>query len=226
MLQAGGETLSIAVDDQVSVENIQRMAASLGWEATAEKTGDHFVLTLRKAAAAEGAPQPKISPPARGNDAKGSPESPDPLALSPSVTRGEESIEAAPARRPIANRTPGKQERMQTASKTLVLISSAVLGTGDEPLGRLLMRMFVKTLGELDRLPERMIFIHSGVRLTCEGSELIGDLRALEQRGVRVLSCGTCLDYYRLKDSLRVGRVSNMLEIAQSLFEADRLVRP
>jgi hypothetical protein len=55
---------------------------------------------------------------------------------------------------------------------------------------------------------------------------LIDDLRALEALGVRIVSCGTCLDYYKLKESLEVGAVSNMFEIASALVEADRVVRP
>ena len=90
---------------------------------------------------------------------------------------------------------------------------------------------FVKTLKELDPRPERMIFANSGVRVTTEGSppaggsDLIDDLKALERSGVEILSCGTCLDYYGLVDSLRVGRASNMYEIASSLLGAERVVK-
>lgn len=105
-------------------------------------------------------------------------------------------------------------------------ITSSVLGVGDEQLGRVLMRAFVKTLKELDPLPERLIFVNSGVRLTTSGSELIADLRELESCGVRILSCGTCLDYYQLKDSLEVGTVTNMYEIVTSLAASDRVLKP
>ena len=97
---------------------------------------------------------------------------------------------------------------------------------GDEQLGRVLMRAFVKTLKELDPLPERLIFVNSAVRLTTKGSELIADLRELESRGVRILSCGTCLDYYQLKDVLEIGTVTNMHEIVTSLIAADRVLKP
>jgi len=105
-------------------------------------------------------------------------------------------------------------------------ITSSVLGVGDEQLGRVLMRAFVKTLKELDPLPERLIFVNSGVRLTTRGSELIADLRELESRGVRILSCGTCLDYYQLKDALEVGAVTNMYETVTALAAADRVLKP
>jgi hypothetical protein len=71
-----------------------------------------------------------------------------------------------------------------------------------------------------------LIFINSGVRLTSEGSEVLETLSALSGKGAQILSCGTCLDFYRLKEKLKVGTVSNMYEIAKSLLEADRLIRP
>lgn len=118
---------------------------------------------------------------------------------------------------------------MQSAGQPLRVvgfITASVLGMGDEQLGRILMRSFIKTLKELNPLPERLIFVNSGVRLTTEGSELIADLRELEAHGVRMLSCGTCLDYYQLKDALAVGTVTNMFEIVTSLVAADRVLRP
>jgi len=105
-------------------------------------------------------------------------------------------------------------------------ITSSVLGVGDEQLGRVLMRAFVKTLKELDPLPERLLFVNNGVRLTTNGSELIADLRELESRGVRILSCGTCLDYYQLQDALEIGVVTNMHDIVTSLIAADRVLKP
>ena len=79
---------------------------------------------------------------------------------------------------------------------------------------------------DLDPPPATLIFANSGVRLTTEGSELIDDLAALAAAGMNIVSCGTCLDYYGLVDSLRVGVPSNMYEIASLLVAADRVVRP
>jgi sulfur relay (sulfurtransferase) complex TusBCD TusD component (DsrE family) len=62
--------------------------------------------------------------------------------------------------------------------------------------------------------------------LTSEGSEILETLQALSGKGVEILSCGTCLDFYGLKEKLKVGIISNMYDIAQSLLEADRLIRP
>jgi selenium metabolism protein YedF len=115
---------------------------------------------------------------------------------------------------------------MQKAEKVVVYINSSVLGVGEEALGKILMRAFFKTLLELKPIPSTLIFINSGVRLTSEGSEVLDSLTALSGRGVKILSCGTCLDFYGLKEKLKVGIISNMFDITQSLLEADRLIRP
>lgn len=71
-----------------------------------------------------------------------------------------------------------------------------------------------------------MILINSEVRLASEGSEVLDTLRNLSEQGVEILSCETCLDFYGLKERVKVGAISNTYEIVQSLLEADRLIRP
>jgi selenium metabolism protein YedF len=115
---------------------------------------------------------------------------------------------------------------VQKAEKVVVYINSNLLGIGEEALGTILMRSFLKTLLDLKPIPSKLIFINSGVRLTTEGSEVLETLKTLFEKGVEILSCGTCLDFYGLKAKLKVGIISNMYDIAQSLLEADRLIRP
>jgi len=106
----------------------------------------------------------------------------------------------------------------------VVLIPSDGMGRGDEELGGILMRSFLHTLNEVEPLPSTIIFLNSGVKLTVEGSVVLEDLQALEQRGVGLLACGTCLDFYGLKDSTAVGHISNMYSIAETLLGAAKLV--
>jgi selenium metabolism protein YedF len=123
----------------------------------------------------------------------------------------------------------GKAEATQPEEKVkkiVVYINSHLLGIGDDALGAILMRSFLKTLMDLEIKPSRLILINSGVRLATEGSEVLETLRTLSQKGIEIFSCGTCLDFYGLKQKLKVGVVSNMYDIAQSLLEADRLIRP
>lgn len=114
----------------------------------------------------------------------------------------------------------------QKVEKVVVYVNSNLLGIGEEALGTILMRSFLKTLLDLKPIPSKLIFINSGVRLTTEGSEVLETLKTLFEKGVEILSCGTCLDFYGLKAKLKVGIISNMYDIAQSLLEADRLIRP
>ena len=116
-------------------------------------------------------------------------------------------------------------ETCQAPPRVVVLIASSRFGEGAAELGDLLMRSLIKTIKQLDPLPEGVVFVNSGVEHTTEGSVLIDDIRELEELGAEILSCGTCLDYYHLKDKLRVGQVSNMYEILSMLASADRLVR-
>ena len=111
------------------------------------------------------------------------------------------------------------------ARKTAMLITSDRLGEGGDELGRLLMKNFIITLLDLDRLPERMLFLNSGVLLTTEGSEVLEALESLAKRDVEILSCGVCLDFFHKKDKLKVGSVTNMLTTAESLMDAGSVIR-
>jgi len=112
-----------------------------------------------------------------------------------------------------------------TSTGTVVLITAADLGRGSEELGQVLMRGFFHTLGEVEALPAKIIFMNSAVQLTVAGSPVLEDLQALDARGVEVFSCGTCLNYFQLMPQLAVGRVSNMYEITEHLFGAQKVIR-
>lgn len=117
-------------------------------------------------------------------------------------------------------------EAREDKRRVVVYVNSQFLGVGDDTLGALLIRAFLKTLLDQEVKPFRIIFINSGVRLASEGSEVLETLRTLSEKGVEILSCGTCLDFYGLKEKLKVGAVSNMYDILQTLMEADQIIRP
>lgn len=120
----------------------------------------------------------------------------------------------------------GVVKQDEKGRKVVVYINSHLLGVGDEALGRFLMKNFLKTLSDLEPKPNYLILINSGVQLAAEGSEVIETLMTLSEKGVGILSCGTCLDFYKIKETLKVGVVSNMYDIIQSLIEADRVISP
>ena len=113
----------------------------------------------------------------------------------------------------------------ERAGASVLLIGTDRLGDGPEELGHLLMRNFIMTLLELPELPDRMLFINTGVLLTARGSDVIEALQALGNRGVEVLSCGICLDFFKKKEELAAGGVTNMFTIAESLLQARSVVR-
>jgi selenium metabolism protein YedF len=104
-------------------------------------------------------------------------------------------------------------------------IDSDSLGRGSEELGGILMRAFLHTLGEAEVKPQKMILVNSGVKLACEGSPALEDLQTAASQGVEILACGTCLNYFELKEKLRAGRISNMYEILNVLSQAGRTVK-
>ena len=108
----------------------------------------------------------------------------------------------------------------------MVQVTGTTMGFGDEELGRLLLRSFLKTLGQLEEKPDAILFYNEGVKLCCEGSELLDTLRELEAAGIEIIACGTCLNWFELAPRLAVGRGTDMLEIAERLTGAARLVRP
>ncbi|MCX7966399.1 MAG: sulfurtransferase-like selenium metabolism protein YedF [Syntrophorhabdaceae bacterium] len=108
----------------------------------------------------------------------------------------------------------------------VVVLSSDRMGLGDDELGRVLMRSFIHTLTEIDKKPDIMILYNSGVKLAVEGSDVLHDLNALEGTGVKVLACGTCLNFFNLKEKLKSGTISNMYDIAETLFRAKKIIRP
>ena len=110
--------------------------------------------------------------------------------------------------------------------KSLVYIDGEFMGRGSEELGKVLMRAFLNTVKELGVRPWRMVFINSGVKLVASDSEYVGILKDIEGLGIEIISCGTCLDYFHLKDRVGVGRISNMFEIMTSFNEATNVIRP
>lgn len=77
----------------------------------------------------------------------------------------------------------------------LVAVASDTMGEGDPALGKILMKGFLYALSQMDTLPETILFYNGGVMLTTEGSESLEDLKAMEEQGVKIYSCGTCLDF-------------------------------
>ncbi len=118
-------------------------------------------------------------------------------------------------------------ENQEAVSKTglVLFIDTDTMGKGSEELGRILMRSFLQTLEQSEVQPQKIILLNSGVKLACAGSEVLEDLQELGAKGVEILACGTCLDFFGLKKDLSAGRISNMYEIINSLAQAKKIIK-
>jgi selenium metabolism protein YedF len=168
-----GETVRVLVDNDISRQNLEKMAAGLGCPSAFEVQGDGNILV---------------------------------------------SITASAARPAAASVLSGGGQGL------VVAIGKNTMGAGDDELGAILIKGFIYSLTELDTPPETLLFFNSGVRLTTEGSNVINDLKTLEARGTIISSCGTCLDFYKIKDKLAVGNVTNMYAIASAMADAVKVI--
>jgi selenium metabolism protein YedF len=101
------------------------------------------------------------------------------------------------------------------------LIQSTGLGKGDDKLGGLLMANFLRLLGESKEKPSTLVFWNSGVSLVCQGSQVLDHIKRLEQQGVEILACTTCLEYFDLMDKLQVGKPTTMVKSIQSMLSSE-----
>ncbi|PWJ49391.1 sulfurtransferase-like selenium metabolism protein YedF [Faecalicatena contorta] len=109
---------------------------------------------------------------------------------------------------------------------TIIVVSSDKMGNGNDELGKVLIKGFFFAVTQLEELPRSILFYNGGAALTCEGSDSLDDLKELEAQGVEIMTCGTCLDYYGLKDKLCVGTVTNMYSIVETMNHAEKIIRP
>lgn len=116
---------------------------------------------------------------------------------------------------------PCENEGMEM--ETVIVFTSPHLGQGSEELGKILMRSFIFTLKETS-LPSKMLFLNSGIFLTIQGSPVLDDLKELAGKGVEILSCGTCLDYYGMEEKLAVGIVTNMYDTVEAIQAAAKCI--
>ena len=123
----------------------------------------------------------------------------------------EEAVECAPDMR---------------TKNTVVVISSSTMGIGDDVLGGILIKGFIFAISQRDTLPETILFYNGGVKMTCEGSPALEDLKSMEAKGVKILSCGTCLNHYGLTEKIQVGVIGNMYDIAEAMSTATLIIKP
>jgi selenium metabolism protein YedF len=118
----------------------------------------------------------------------------------------------------------GTRSPAVVAAPPVVFVGADTMGRGDDKLGRILIGAMLGALPETQPRPSAVVFMNSGVKLAVEGSEVLDKLRKLEELGMEILVCGTCLDFFNLKEKVAVGRVSNMFSILETFLEAGNVV--
>ena len=106
----------------------------------------------------------------------------------------------------------------------VAFVPRETVGDGDPELGRSLMKMFFYTLSQSDDLPAAVLFMNGGVKLPTQDEQVIEHLRTLANRGVELLVCGTCLNFYGIADQLKLGVASNMYDIVERMQRADKVL--
>lgn len=180
-----GDVLTVLVDNEIAVQNLQKFANHKGYQVSGEKLAENE------------------------------------YAVKMQITSGEmQPVQEADEKEEISCTLDTKKKGM------VVVLSANVMGTGEEKLGKALMKAFVFALTRQDVLPETILCYNTGAYLTCEGADTLEDLKSLEAEGVNIMTCGTCLDFYEMKEKLAVGSVTNMYEIVETMENAGKLIRP
>ncbi len=126
--------------------------------------------------------------------------------------------------------TPSSAQNMSNEQavtrRTIVFIDSETMGSGDDELGRLLLKNYLITLTEMSDLPEAIYLVNAGVKLVCAGSELLEVFDKIGCMGIDIAACGLCLEFFHLQDKQSAGRTTNMLEIATAMQSADGIIKP
>lgn len=244
--------LTVLVDNEIAVQNLKKFAGQRGMKASGEKKAEkEFEVTIQVAAPfasavgrgaeADGTVRTAASRTAAAEKsaASGTAAATEKSAASGTAAAEKSAVSETMAETEIAQASGAgasgeNEEEAELASCVpdsrkqgmTVVLSADVMGGGDEKLGRTLMKAFIFALTKQDLLPETILCYNSGAYLTCEGSESLEDIKSLEAEGVTIMTCGTCLDFYGIKDKLAVGTVTNMYEIVETMENSRELIRP
>lgn len=174
VINEGENEFSVLVNEQIAVDNLNKMAKQMNYETEVIEISDtEFELKFKK------------------SEAK------------------NENVKA----------------NLENNDNYIVVFDAYKIGEGDEDFSKKLIESFIVALTEQEKYPEYVICYNKGVYLTTVRQNTIEDFKKLEQSGVKILSCGLCLDNYCLKENLKVGKITNMYEIV-SLMTTNRVVRP
>lgn len=194
------DAVEILVDTDVSTQNLEKMAKQLNYHfAMKQLAADKFQVNIAKS----GATTKTEAPAATAT-----------VTAATDATTDQPHIESSEA------------GQIRLSQGYTVVINTNTMGQGDEKLGQTLLKSFIYSLTEQDVLPEYILFYNGGAQLVTNDSDSIEDLQALAAQGVKILTCGVCINYFDLKEKLGVGEITNMFRIVEIMRKSQRIVRP
>lgn len=120
----------------------------------------------------------------------------------------------------------GSEKLKVSDDSYIVVLSSEVMGSGDNDLGAILMKAFIHTLAASEKMPASVLFYNAGVKLAAEGSDVLDDLAVIEKSGAELLVCGTCANFFQLGSMIKAGKISNMYDILEKMKKHSCIIRP
>lgn len=115
-------------------------------------------------------------------------------------------------------------ERQTAQGGTVVIVNGEQMGRGDDALGAKLLGSFLRTLASVEPKPDAIVFYNAAVKLLAPGAASLDALKTLDDAGVDLLACVTCLEFFGLTERIALGHVSNMREIVQRSMAAAKVV--
>lgn len=207
--------LTVLVDNEIAVQNLKKFAAQKGLAAAGEKKSDtQYQVTIQIP------PKPSSTSPTAA-PVTPQPDQGQPNQKQPNQAQPDQLNQPQPDQPDQETCTPDSRKKGMVA-----ILSANMMGNGDAKLGKALMKAFIFALTKQDTLPETIVCYNSGAYLTCQGSDSLEDFKNLEAEGVTIVTCGTCLDFYGIKDRLAVGTITNMYEIVEIMEQATSILRP
>jgi len=117
-----------------------------------------------------------------------------------------------------------KVEGKKPLGNWAIFVNKEIIGAGNDELGQSLMKMFFYTISEGEDLPKSILFMNGGVKVPTLNDQAIEHLKVLQDKGVELLVCGACLNFYELENKLEVGKISNMYDITNAMKEASKVI--
>ncbi len=175
----GNKNFTIEVDNNIAVQNLQKLANSQGLLLDIKEENNIFKIAF--------------------------------------INKDNECIEC----NEILNELEDNKNQTGTWS---IFVGKEIIGAGNEELGKSLMKMFFYTIAEDTDLPKSILFMNDGVKVPTLNEQAIEHLKELEAKGVEILTCGACLNFYKLENELKAGKVSNMYDITKAMKESSKVI--